>query len=106
MAIKILVRLMPVLVVFWHWWLGGLLAGLNCWDGLLRGLGFLALDVWLQNLKSSGDVTISCLGDWERAIRLAAASDALSSLQLLQPPWMHLPTAPARCGCSTAVAAV
>lgn len=97
---------MPVLGVFCCWGLGGLLAGLNCWDGSLRGLGSLVPDVWLQNLKSSGDLTISCLGDWERAIRLAAASDTLGSLQLLQPLWMHLPAAPARCGCSAAVAAV
>lgn len=97
---------MPVLGVFYCWGLGGLLAGLNYWDGSLRGLGSLAPDVWLQIPKSSGDLTVSCLGGWERVIRLAAASDALGSPQLLQPPWMHLPAALARCGCSAAVAAV
>lgn len=53
--------------------------GVNHWDGALRGLGSLmAHDVWLQSLSCSGDLTTSCLGDWERAIRLAAASDASS----------------------------
>jgi len=61
---------MPVLGVFRRWGLGGLLAELLGW--VTRGFQLPAPDIWLQNLKSSGDPTVSSVGDREGAVRLAA----------------------------------